>query len=344
MTADSIKSLGSRIPIWLDCDPGHDDAVAILLSCFLPQFELLGISASYGNASPEKTAYNALSLLTAMGKCNQIPVYAGAQRPWVRKAIYAPDIHGQSGLDGTNLLPVPRAQLRSDKSYLEAMTEAIETHSGDISLISTGSLTSVATLLREKPHLKSKIRYISIMGGGIHVGNRNENESAEFNIWIDPQAANSILQDPEVNNKCILIPLDLTHKAIATKDVESRVLSDGSTNFRRLFYDLFVFFGHSYENAQGFESGAPVHDPLTLMPLLELYKLQSSEAIKFEYKRLELNAVESENSPDLGQTKVFKEHSKNSNKGTIVGFDLNIQYFWDQVYLALNLASQESTI
>ncbi|CEP62889.1 trifunctional uridine nucleosidase/nicotinamide riboside hydrolase/nicotinic acid riboside hydrolase LALA0_S06e06172g [Lachancea lanzarotensis] len=344
MTLDSKDSSYSQIPIWLDCDPGHDDAVAILLSCFLPQFRLLGISASYGNAPLDKTAYNALSLLTAMGKHNQIPVYAGAQKPWSREAIYAPDIHGASGLDGTSLLPVPKAQLCTNQSYLDAMASAILAYPETISIVSTGSLTSVATLFQEKPHLKPLVKYITAMGGGINEGNRNENETAEFNIWIDPHAANSILKDTILSPKFILVPVDLTHKAIATKEIELMVLADGTSNLRRLFYELFVFFGRSYEHAQGFEDGPPVHDPLALIPLLEFYGLEKPETIDFEYKRLQLQAVEQENSPNLGQTRVLKEYPKENNMGSIVGFNLNMSFFWHQVDLALGLAAKNATI
>ncbi|CUS24133.1 LAQU0S14e00870g1_1 [Lachancea quebecensis] len=337
-------SSSDRIPIWLDCDPGHDDAVGILMGVFLPQFELLGISASYGNAAPKKTAYNTLSLLTAMGKSRDIPVYAGAQKPWVREARYAPDIHGESGLDGTTLLPTPNVPLRTDMSYLCAMEKAIEAHAGRISIVSTGSLTSVATLLKQKPHLKPKIKFISIMGGGFHQGNSNLNGTAEFNIWIDPQAANSLFRDPAISHKCILVPLDLTHKAIATKTVEERVLGDGSSDLRRLYYELFLFFGRTYENAQGFEAGPPVHDPLTLMPLLQFYGLENCEDVGFAYKRLDLLAVEDESDRNLGQTKVLYEHSPESSQGTIVGFELNIDHFWNQFLSALDSASINSPL
>lgn len=341
---EDTKDSPKKIPIWLDCDPGHDDAVAILLGCFHPSFHLCGISASYGNAPPEKTAYNALSLITAMGKAAEVPVFAGAQHPWVRRPIYAPDIHGESGLDGTSLLPKPKCALNKKNTYLDAMEEAILSNSGEISLVSTGSLTSVATLLREKPYLGQHIAYISIMGGGILEGNRNENNSAEFNIWIDPQAANSLFKDPEIKDKCILIPLDLTHKAIATKEVEARILGDGKSNLRKLFYELFLFFGHTYKDIQDFELGPPVHDPLTLMPLLVLYGLESPENLQFRYKRLDLNVIEDEQSPNLGRTEVLREYDDNSDCGIIVGFDLKMEYFWRQVYDALHEAELVSSI
>ncbi|SCU88613.1 LAMI_0D10726g1_1 [Lachancea mirantina] len=333
-----------RIPIWLDCDPGHDDAVAILLACFDPRFQLLGISASYGNAPPKNTAYNALSVVTALGAANRVRVYAGAQKPWVRDAIYAPDIHGESGLDGTSLLPIPIVGLVTETTYLEAIEQAVEEHAGEFCFVSTGSMTSVATLLREKSHLKPKIKYVSIMGGGINVGNRNVLESAEFNIWIDPQAANFLFLDPIMKDKCILAGLDLTHKAIATKQVQQTVLGDGTSNLRKLFYELFLFFSRTYENVQFFEKGPPVHDPLALLALLAIEDEGAAQKIQFQYKRMDLHALEDESDLNIGQTQVLKEYPTNGSLGTIVGFDMNMEYFWQQVYHALDKAAQISPI
>lgn len=327
---------GSRIPVWLDCDPGHDDAVAILLGCFHPSFKLIGISASYGNAPPDKTLNNALSLLTAMGKADEVPVYKGSQQPWYKLPEYAPDIHGESGLDGTTLLPAPAAQ-HCQEHYLDAMERAILSHAGEITLVSTGSLTSIATLFRDRPHLKEHVRYVSIMGGGIEEGNRNKNNTAEFNIWVDPHAANSIFKDQEVSHKCILIPLDLTHKAIATQEVVKNVLGNGSL-LRKLFYELFLFFSETYKNVQGFESGAPVHDPLTLNPLLYFYEHVPNETLQFSYRRYDLRVEEGKTSPDEGRIIVTAEHSVDAGKGTIVGLSLNYEYFWYQLYNALEKA------
>lgn len=325
------------IPIWLDCDPGHDDAVAILLSCFHPSIRLLGISASYGNASPKHTLFNTLSLLTAFGKHNEIPVYKGAQFPWVRDVEYAPDIHGESGLDGTTLLPTPKVSV-ADGDYLEAMEKAILENEGNISLVSTGTMTSVATLFKEKPYLKQHVKYISIMGGGISVGNRNANNSAEFNIWADPDAANFVFQDDELNYKCVLSPLDLTHKCIATTKVDQTILADGNSKLRKLFYELFLFFTKTYKNVQGFESGPPVHDPVTLMPLLLFYGQVDNEQLKFSFKRYSLTVDRDTSSPDCGRTIVVEEHDVDSTKGVIVGLEMNVDFFWEQIFDALSAA------
>lgn len=335
----------TQIPIWLDCDPGHDDTVAILLGCFHPAFQILGISASYGNASGANTTYNARSLLTAIGRAEQVPVYSGAMRPWIRCAEYAPDIHGESGLDGTELLPVPTCGLQ-DGSYLDAMEKAILDHEGAISIVVTGPLTSLATLLKQRPYLKPKIKFISIMGGGIEAGNRNDNNSGEFNIWIDPESANFIFQDPQIKDKCILLALDITHKAIATDKVVAAVRGTETicTNLRQLFFELFQFFANSYKGAQGFEAGPPLHDPLTLIPLLEFYGWAPASVVQFEYKRLDLAVVEDSLSPDLGRTCPIREYTSGENSGTIVGMNTNMNFFWEQVLGALAAAEKCSTI
>lgn len=331
------------IPIWLDCDPGHDDAIAMLIGCFHPAFNLIGLGASYGNAPSENTSYNARSLLTAFGKAQKIPVYPSAQRPWIFEPEYAPDVHGSSGLDGTTLLPVPECELVLDKSYLDAMEEAIVAHSGEISLVCTGALTSIATLMRDRPHLKNMVRYISIMGGGIGIGNRNTNHSAEFNIWIDPHAANFLFSDPELKDKCVLLPLNVTHKAIADEQVQQRIRGDGHCRLRELFYELFKFFEHCYKNAQGFDY-PPTHDPLTLMPLLQFYGWVSSSTLQLTYKRLDLHALDEREGPDLGKTCILKEYSTTENHGTMVCFDMNINFFWEQTFQCLDRAVKFSTI
>ncbi|AGO11081.1 AaceriAFR399Wp [[Ashbya] aceris (nom. inval.)] len=329
-----------EIPVWLDCDPGHDDAVAILLAAFSPKFKLLGISASYGNAAPEHTSYNALALVTALGKASDVKVYQGAQKPWIREPVYAADIHGASGLEGSSLLPVPRIELEKE-SYLDAMERAILEHSGRISLVCTGALTAAATLLRDRPHLKEHIKFISIMGGGINQGNCNPRKSAEFNIWIDPHAADFILRDEDVRHRCILVPLDLTHKAIATADIQDRILGNGC-NIRRLFYELFLFFGLCYKNVQGFERGPPVHDPVTLLPLLAFYDPSLAATINFVYTRMDLH-VTTELCEDEGKL-VGVVPTDTEGSGVMVGFDLNFEFFWQQVYDALAAAESTSTI
>lgn len=361
-------TISSTIPIWLDCDPGHDDAIAILLACFHPAFNLLGISTCFGNSSPDNTDYNARSLLTAMNKIDTVPIYRGAQNPWVRKDLkYAPDIHGETGLDGTSLLPVPKRNACQDMTYLEAMEQAILKYEGDISLVSTGALTSVATLLKLKPYLIEKIRFISIMGGSFNaLGNKNPNHSAEFNVWVDPHAAAFLLTHPLISSKCILSPLNLTHKAIATNEIIEEKMYPSQFHkqkLRTLFYELFVFFKKTYNDVEGFTKGPPIHDPMTLFPLLQFYNYESSDIVRFKFMKMDLDIITDLNSDDAGMIFPIKEYSDSlqsddesgyeediqyqnltTTPGVIVGYDINIDYFWEQILDCLTLAQDSSTI
>ncbi|CCH60689.1 hypothetical protein TBLA_0D01810 [Henningerozyma blattae CBS 6284] len=330
-----------QIPIWLDCDPGHDDAVAMLLSCFHPAFELLGISASYGNAPIERTEYNARSLITCFNKYNcGFEVYQGATRPWVRLPHYAPGIHGETGLDGTDLLPEPQFEL-SSVSYLDAIEEKINhCHSKGLAFnfVCTGPTTGIATLLKERPYLIDKISYISIMGGGFHgVGNANIHLSAEFNVWCDPHSANFLFTDPAISKKCIWIPLNLTHKAIATKSIVHDLFDapmKRGTTIKPLMKDLFAYFGKAYKNQEGFQNGPPIHDPLALLPLLDFYG--DSSTINFIYKRLDVIVnYSSENDPDLGKCSIVNEYARDSSLGVIVGVGLNFTRFWNDIKICV---------
>ncbi|SMN19640.1 similar to Saccharomyces cerevisiae YDR400W URH1 Uridine nucleosidase (uridine-cytidine N-ribohydrolase), cleaves N-glycosidic bonds in nucleosides [Maudiozyma saulgeensis] len=340
----------TTIPVWLDCDPGHDDAVALLLACFHPAFDLRGVSACYGNASPDHTDYNARSLLTAMGKSGKIPIYRGAQRPWVRSPHYAPDIHGESGLDGTDLLPIPTCEDITDIDYVEAIKKEIELNDGQLTVLSTGAMTSIANVMKLHPELRSKIRYISIMGGGIGIGNVNRNLSAEFNAWIDPHAANFLFHDPLLKSKIILCPLNLTHTAIAKQNIIDKIIEKGSndhpSNLRKMFYGLFQFFQKTYKDHQGFKDGPPIHDPMTLYPLFTLYGWESNDVVQFQYKRFDLDVIDDLDNPDVGKVIVKETYPLDeiNPRGTMVGFKINIDFYWDQFFFCLAEAERHSTI
>ncbi|KAH3900299.1 trifunctional uridine nucleosidase/nicotinamide riboside hydrolase/nicotinic acid riboside hydrolase SCDLUD_003271 [Saccharomycodes ludwigii] len=394
MTNSSLPA----IPIWLDCDPGHDDAVAILMACKLPQFKLVGISASYGNSTPLNTLKNTISILQSLNEkmCtyqditsndnnttsnSAIPIYKGAQEPLVKQdtgdytdfdyekdSYTAPEIHGDSGLDGTTLLPKPDETFlnklvpstNSTANYfdfIKGLENALLQYPNELVYVSTASLTSLATFCLTKPHLKKNFKYISAMGGSFYnIGNRNPKNTAEFNIYIDPHAANCIFQDPILQGKIFLAPLNLTHKAIATEEVMEKIKdyhgttvitsSKSNSMVRKMFYELFLFFKTTYSKAQGaqFIKGPPVHDPLTLMPLLQF--INNDKKVDFKYKVLDIFVIEDEKNKDYGRTLAVKEHKSteitslgsNISKGIIVGFDMNIDYFWDKVHESLELA------
>lgn len=284
-----VKKYTIPVPIWLDCDTGHDDAFAILLGARHPDVDLLGISTVYGNAPLEQTTYNSRAILKAIGREN-VPIYAGAAKPFCREVVHAADIHGESGLDGTTVLPVPKVDAKTDKNAFAAMYEAlIATPKGTAWFVPTGPLTNAAYLFATYPDLVDHIAGLSIMGGAIGQGFTdapmgavggdtarigNTTAWAEFNIYIDPESAKSILSNPVLASKTTLITLDLTHQFLATKDVQDLLLgrsvisipNDQSppSNVRKLFVEILTFFAKTYADVFGITAGPPVHDVLAL--------------------------------------------------------------------------------
>ncbi|GAD97770.1 hypothetical protein PVAR5_6450 [Paecilomyces variotii No. 5] len=287
------------IPLWLDCDPGHDDAFAILLAVHHPSLKLLGISTIHGNASLQNTTANAGSVLEAVGRPD-IPVYPGASKPYSRPAVHAPDIHGSSGLDGTDLLPKATVPPVTDKNTILAMRDAILAEpKGTPWVIATGALTNVGLLFATFPEVAEHIQGLSIMGGAVGNGFTdapmsrlpgeearigNTTPWAEFNIYCDPESSQSILSNPVLAPKTTLIALDLTHQVLASPTVQSRVLtgtddmSSEPTVLRRILHALLTFFANTYETVFGLDAGPPLHDPLAVAVMLSNLNPSFSQA------------------------------------------------------------------
>ncbi|KAK6440850.1 Uridine nucleosidase 1 [Oleoguttula sp. CCFEE 5521] len=276
------------VPVWLDVDTGHDDAFAILLACHSPSVELLGISTVFGNAPLSHTTENTLSILSAIG-CADIPVYAGASKPFCRVAAAAPDIHGETGLDGTTCLPTPSRSVRTDVTAIEAAYRDLIAQPADTAwLICTGALSNAALLFSVYPDLATHLKGLSVMGGAIGGGFTdaplgtvkgqgerfgNWTPWAEFNIYIDPESAQALFSNPVLAPKTTLIPLDLTHQFLATQEVQSNLLhgfgkfQNGQTPslVRKLFVEILTFFAKTYANVFGLVEGPPLHDPLAVV-------------------------------------------------------------------------------
>ncbi|MCJ1244189.1 Uridine nucleosidase 1 [Trapelia coarctata] len=231
----------ASIPLWLDCDPGHDDVFAILLAAHHPHLNLLGISTVHGNASLENCTLNASRVLQAIGKAD-IPLYPGAAKPFCRQAVAAANIHGASGLDGTDLLPTATTPPIMTKPAIIAIRDVLLAYPKGVPwIVATGALTNIGLLFAAFPELVEHIAGLSIMGGAIgggftnaplgHLEGREEGERignvtrwAEFNIYCDPEAASSIFSNPVLAAKTTLIPLDLTHQVLATHEVQQLLL------------------------------------------------------------------------------------------------------------------------
>lgn len=248
--------------IILDCDPGHDDAVAILLALGDPAIELLGITTVGGNQTLEKVAHNARVVCTVAG-VTDVPVYAGCTRPLVRPVEVAADIHGDTGMEIHNFnLPEPAFLLADGHGVDFIIDTVMAAEPGTITLVPTGPLTNIALAARKEPRIVERVKEVVLMGGGYHEGNWSA--VAEFNIKVDPEAAHIVFNEPW---PVTMVGLDLTHQALATADVEAEITALG-TNLSQFVVGLFGYFREAYKNAQGFDD-PPVHDPCTIAYLID---------------------------------------------------------------------------
>jgi inosine-uridine nucleoside N-ribohydrolase len=237
----------SSIPILLDCDPGHDDAIAILLALASPEVELLGITTVAGNQTLEKTTANAIRILEFVDRTD-VPVAAGADRPLIREPYVAKYVHGESGLDGPDLPPAREGPVDGHAVDFLARRAAGAT------LVAVGPLTNVALMLARHPNARPD--RIVLMGGSIGLG--NVTPAAEFNIWADPEAAARVLAS---GLDVTMIGLDVTHQALMTAADAERLRTTSRTG--RLVAELWEFYNRFHSQTYGFD-GSPIHDAVAL--------------------------------------------------------------------------------
>ncbi|MCF5895821.1 pyrimidine-specific ribonucleoside hydrolase RihA [Aeromonas veronii] len=246
-------------PVILDCDPGHDDAIALILALASPELKVLAVTTSAGNQTPDKTLNNALRILTLLGR-DDIPVAAGAPKPLARELIIADNVHGESGLDGPKL-PDP-AFAPQAMTGLELMAKCLRESPQPVTLVPTGPLTNIALLLAAHPDLKPRIARIVLMGGAAGAGNWTP--AAEFNIYVDPEAADMVFKSGIPITMC---GLDVTHEAqVMDEDIERvRAITNPVAQCVAGLLDFFMIYHR--DPKWGF-AGAPLHDPCTIAWLL----------------------------------------------------------------------------
>jgi inosine-uridine nucleoside N-ribohydrolase len=238
-------------PIILDCDPGHDDAIALLLALGSPELELLGVTTTYGNQTLEKTTANALRVLELAGR-GDVPVASGASAPLERDLVVASHVHGESGLDGPTLPPPSLAPVTDDA--VEWMAGAVADAAGPVTLVPTGPLTNIARYLEH--HGTDGLERIVLMGGAIAEGNMTP--AAEFNVWADPEAAQAVFH---AGIGVTMIGLDVTHRAVTGPDVQGRLREAGSIGV--FVAELVDFFTVYHRQTYGWD-GAPIHDAVAV--------------------------------------------------------------------------------
>jgi pyrimidine-specific ribonucleoside hydrolase len=251
--------------ILIDCDPGHDDMVAIMLACASRELEVLGVTTVAGNQTGEKTWLNARRILTLIGRPD-IPVARGADRPLLREPIVAPEIHGLSGLDGAEL---PEAGFPGSSEHaVDLLIRSVLGSPEPVTLVPTGPLTNVALALRREPALARRLERIVLMGGAVR--DSNVTPAAEFNIYVDPEAARIVF---ECGAPLVMVGLDVTNRArLSFADIDELASWGGKVS--RVVAPLLDFFARANKEVFGID-GAPLHDALAVAHLVRPEVIQT---------------------------------------------------------------------
>jgi len=292
------------VPIVVDCDPGHDDAIAILLALASPEVELRGVTTVAGNQTLEKTTRNALKVLELAGR-GDIPVAAGADRPLRRELRTAAHVHGETGLDGPDLPEPATAPVSAHAAdFLAVLLEP------GVVLVPTGPLTNVALLFQRHPEVKERLQRIVWMGGAM--GEGNVTPAAEFNAFVDPEAAAVVFAS---GVEVTMIGLDITHKALFTRAHADRLRDTGKAG--RAVAELSDFFQRFHENRYGFD-GSPIHDALAVAEVIDPALVTAVEC-----------NIEIETASQFcdGRTVVDRWHVTDRPRNARVGVDVDAERF-----------------
>lgn len=296
--------------IILDCDPGHDDAIAIMLAGKSPAIDLLGITVVAGNQTIEKTTQNALNVCQYLGL--DIPVYAGCGQPMIRyRQMIADDIHGITGLDGPVFEPLTRK--KEEKHGVQYIIDTLMASDGDITLVPTGPMTNIAMAMRMEPRIIPKIREVVFMGGSYQMG--NVTPAAEFNIIADADAAHVVFT---CGRPLKMVGLDVTRKVLCLPEIVTRMETIG-TGPARLFADLMRFFNKSQKEVFGWEGG-PLHDPVTVASIIDPTLLTT----KPMFAEVDIRSTQS-----YGRTNCDYFGYAKKEPNCKVSIDINVEKFWD---------------
>jgi purine nucleosidase len=303
--------------ILMDCDPGHDDAIALLTAYGSPELDLVAVTTVCGNRDVDRVTANALALGTAVGM-DGVLFARGAERPLAREHRSAADIHGESGLDGPVLEP-GRLPLDPRPAAELIVDLVMAAEPGELTLVATAPLTNLALALRREPAIAGRVREVAIMGGAIGAG--NVTASAEFNILVDPEAAREVFAAPW---SVTMMGLEVSHQALATAGVRARLAALGS-KAGTLVGELLDFFAARYLEHQGFPD-PPVHD---LCPVVHLI-----DPTVFELVAAPVD-VETAGELTLGRTVVDLRPRPGGPARHRVATGIDVDRFWDVAIDAL---------
>lgn len=305
--------------IIIDCDPGHDDAVAIMMAASAPNLELLAISVEAGNQTLEKTGRNALNMVQYLGL--DIPVALGANHPLKREPQTCAAIHGESGLDGFTFPPL---NIDFDKKDAVTLMKDILLENDKVTLVPTGPLTNIALLLKNHPEVKSHIEEIVLMGGSIGYG--NVTPAAEFNILCDPEAADIVFNSGLIVK---MMGLDVTRRVLLYPKILERMNAIGN-KVSDLFYALMKTFNLNQKKIFGHE-GAPLHDPATIVYLIDpsVITLKKMNVV-----------IDVSGGPSYGRTNCDQFDYLHQPHNAFVAIDIDVDKYWDVIEKGLKAFSK----
>lgn len=308
-----------KTKIILDSDPGHDDAVAIMLAGNSDSLELLGIAVEAGNQTLAKTGRNTLNLVQYLGL--NVPVALGESCPLKREPMICAEIHGESGLDGFTFPPLKIGFIKQDA--VEMMKDLL-LKNDLVTVVTTGPMTNVGLLLKKYPEVKSHIEKIVLMGGSIGYG--NVSPAAEFNILCDPEAADIVFRS---KLDIYMIGLDVTRKVLVLPSVlrKMSVIHNKASN---LFMALMRVFNENQKKVFGFE-GAPLHDPGTIISLLN--------KDVFTFKKMNVE-IDTSGGPSYGRTNCDQFDYLHKEHNAYVAIDIDTKKYWKEVYKGLKRYSK----
>ncbi len=299
----------TKTNIILDCDPGHDDAIALLLSCYSEKLNLLAVATCAGNQTIDKTSRNALNLLNFFNK-SDVPLAKGSSHPLEREIQTCPEIHGESGLDGFTF-PLYKEKYDYRKGYQLIIDTLLENE--DVTVITTGPMTNLALAILHNPKITKNIKEIVLMGGSTTEGNITK--AAEFNILVDPEAANICFTS---GVPLRMLGLNVTRQILVTDEVIEKANAI-HTRGSDLFVKLMKVFNENQRNFFGLSAG-PLHDPATIVSLI-------NENV-FEFEDMNVT-IDISHSDQAGKTICSKEKLPHNVK---VATKVNVDLYWEEIY------------
>lgn len=294
--------------IILDCDPGHDDAIAILLAVASPHIDLLGITVVAGNQTIEKTAQNALNVARFLN--SDVPIAIGCPLPIVRDRIICSAVHGESGLDGFTF---PKYENNFDKRHACQMMIDLIMANDDVVVVTTGPMTNLAMAMRLESKIVKRIKKVVLMGGSIDNGNTSP--AAEFNIMCDAEAAHIVFNSGVDVYMC---GLNITRRILVYDEIVNR-MAKINNRVSDMFVKLMKVFNDNQRKTFGLEAG-PLHDPVTIVSLID-------ESV-VTFKKMNV-AIDINHGSSYGRTNCDVFDYLHAPKNAYVAMDVDIDKYWN---------------